>query len=211
LKAFVITSLGAPVEPGGDALRSVQGAALVPGDRVLVLGAGTLGLLVAMFTRSAGAEVHVKGSSDRSLDFARTRGFDDVWTEENLPDLPWDAVIEASNASDVPAKALELVESQPGKRVVYVGLAASPSRIDIRTLALKDVTAVGVLSASPGLTATVEPYASAAVGPRPLVAAPVGLDGLAPVLAGEPPPGAGPGPEIHVGTAAGTHIKESGR
>jgi threonine dehydrogenase-like Zn-dependent dehydrogenase len=94
------------------------------------------------------------GRNDRSLDFARTLRFDDVWTEENLPDLPWDAVIEASHAPHLPAKALELVE--PGKRVVYVGLAGSPSRIDTRTLALNDVTAVGILSASPGLTATVE-------------------------------------------------------
>jgi D-arabinose 1-dehydrogenase-like Zn-dependent alcohol dehydrogenase len=162
-----------------------------------------------VFARSLGAEVHVKGSSDRCVDVARALGFDHAWTEENLPDLPWDAVIEASNAPDVPAKALELVES--AKRVVYAGLAASPSRIDIRTLALKDVTAVGVLRASPGLTATAEAYASAAVGPRLLVVAPDGLDGLAPVLAGERPPGAGPGPMIHVGTAAGTHTKESGR
>jgi threonine dehydrogenase-like Zn-dependent dehydrogenase len=201
--------LGALVEPGGNALRSVQGAALVPGDRALVLGAGTIGLLVAMFARAAGAEVHLMGRSDRSLDCARILGFDDVWTEENLPDLPWDAVIEASNAPELPAKALELVE--PGKRVVYVGLAGSPSLIDTRTLALKDVTAVGVLSASPGLTATVAAYASAAVNPRPLVAATVGLDDLAPILAGERPPGAGPGPKIHVGIAAGTHTKESSR
>jgi threonine dehydrogenase-like Zn-dependent dehydrogenase len=201
--------LGALVEPGGNALRSVQGAALVPGDRALVLGAGTIGLLVAMFARAAGAEVHLMGRSDRSLDFARTLGFDDVWTEENLPDLPWDAVIEASNAPELPAKALELVE--PGKRVVYVGLAGRPSVIDTRTLALKDVTAVGVLSASPGLTATVAAYASGAVDPRLLVAATVGLDDLAPVLAGERPPGGGPGPKIHVGIAAGTRTKESSR
>jgi hypothetical protein len=46
--------LGALVAPGGNALRSVQGAALVPGDRDLVLGAGTIGLLVAMFVPGCG-------------------------------------------------------------------------------------------------------------------------------------------------------------
>jgi hypothetical protein len=36
------------------------------------------------------------------------------------------------------------------------------------------------------------------VDPRPLVAATVGLDDVAAVLAGEQPAGAGPGPKIHV-------------
>ncbi|MEO5535363.1 MAG: alcohol dehydrogenase catalytic domain-containing protein [Pseudolysinimonas sp.] len=190
-------ALGALVEPGGNALRSVQGAALRPGDRALVLGPGTIGLLVGMFARAAGAEVHLMGRGDRSLAFARTLGFDGVWTEDALPELPWDAVIDASNAPALPAKALELVE--PGKRVVYVGLAGSQSLIDTRTLALKDVTAVGILSASPGLSATIDAYARGDVDPRPLIAATVTLDDLAPVLAGERPDGAGPGPKFHIG------------
>jgi threonine dehydrogenase-like Zn-dependent dehydrogenase len=82
--------------------------------------------------------------------------------------------------------------------VVYVGLAGSPSLIDTRALALKDVTAVGVLSASPGLAGTIELYAAGAVDPRPLVAATVGLDGVAAVLAGDRPDGAGLGPKLHV-------------
>jgi threonine dehydrogenase-like Zn-dependent dehydrogenase len=90
---------GALAEPGGNALRSAQAADLGPGDRALVLGPGTIGLLVAMFARAAGAEVHLLGRSERPL-------------------------------------------------------------------ALKDVTAVGVLSASPGLDATIEAYAGGAVDPR---------------------------------------------
>ena len=201
--------LGALVEPGGNALRSVQAAALHPRDRVLVLGPGTIGLLCAMFARAAGAQVHILGRSERSIEFARSLGFDGVWTEASLPGLPWDAVIDSSNAPHLPAKALDLVE--PGKRVVFVGLAGSPSLIDTRTMALKDVTAVGILSASPGLTETVASYASGEVDPRPLVAATVGLDRLASVLAGERPEGAGCGPKIHVGIGADQHSKESTR
>jgi hypothetical protein len=57
---------------------------------------------------------------------------------------------------------------------------------------------VGILSASPGLDATVKAYASGTVDPRPLVAATVGLDQVGAVLAGTRPAGAGPGPKIHV-------------
>ncbi len=189
-------AMGAMVEPGGNAYRSVAAANLAPEDRCLILGPGTIGLLCAMFARAAGAEVHLLGRSERSLTFARTLGFDGVWTEADLPHLPWDAVIEASNAPHLPGKAVDWVE--PGKRVVLVGLAGSPSRIDSRAIALKDVTTVGILSASPGLAATIAAYADGSVDPRPLVAATVSLQELPAVLAGQRPDGAGPGPKFHV-------------
>lgn len=188
--------LGALVEPGGNALRAAQAAATRPGDRTLVLGPGTIGLLVALFLRAAGAEVHLMGQNAGSLGFARGLGFAHTWTEDSLPDLPFDAVVDATNAAHLPGAALDSVE--PGGRVVYIGLAAEPSRIDTRTLVLKDVTAVGILSASPGLDATIRAYATGTVDPRPLVAATVGLDEAGPVLAGERPAGAGGGPKIHV-------------
>ncbi|MDP9026154.1 MAG: zinc-binding dehydrogenase, partial [Actinomycetota bacterium] len=175
---------------------AVRGAALRPGDTALVLGPGTIGVLVAMFARAAGATVHVLGVDERSLGFARALGFEGVWREDDLPDRPWDAVIDASNAAALPAKALDLVE--PGGRVVYIGLAGSPSVVDTRTLVLKDVTAVGILSASGGLAGAIEAYATGAVDPRPLVATTIGLGDLADVLAGTRPADAGPGPKTHI-------------
>jgi threonine dehydrogenase-like Zn-dependent dehydrogenase len=163
---------------------------------VLVLGPGTIGVLAAMFARAAGAEVHLMGRADRSLPFARSLGFDGVWTADTLPELPWDAVIDASNAPQLPATAMELVE--PGKRVVYIGLAGSPSLMDTRGLVLKDVTAVGILGASAGLDGAIDAYARGDVDPAPLVAATVALEELAPVLAGQFPASAGPGPKVHV-------------
>ncbi|MFG2275210.1 zinc-binding dehydrogenase [Streptomyces chartreusis] len=188
--------LGALVEPGGNALRAARATAARAGDRVLVLGPGTIGLLVALFLRAEGAEVHLLDRAGHSPAFAHALGFEHVWDEHSLPDLPFDAVVDASTAAHLPDRAMELVE--PGGRLVYIGLAAGPSRIDTRTLVLKDVTAVGVLSGSPGLDATISAYASGAVDPRPLVAATVSLDEVGAVLAGGRPVGAGPGPKIHV-------------
>ena len=196
LPGAVDAVMGALVEPGANALRSVRAANLAEGDRLLVLGAGTIGLLVALLARADGVDVHLMGRSARSLGFARTLGFDSTWTQDDLPDLPFDAVVDASNAQALPARAVELVE--PGKRVVYVGLATEASHVDSRALAFKDVTAVGILSGSPGLAGTIDRYASGAVDPRPLVAATVGLDGVAAVLSGERPAHAGAGPKIHV-------------
>ncbi|MFF5494080.1 zinc-binding dehydrogenase [Streptomyces aquilus] len=192
----VDAELGALVEPGGTALRAARATASGAGDRVLILGPGTIGLLTAMFVRAAGAEVHLMGATERSLAFARDLGFTHVWHADSVPDMPYDAVVDATNAVHLPGLAVELVE--PAGRVVYVGIAAEPSRVDTRTLALKDVTAVGVLSASPGLEATVQAYAAGSVDPRPLVAATVGLAEVGAVLAGKRPPGAGLGPKILV-------------
>jgi threonine dehydrogenase-like Zn-dependent dehydrogenase len=188
--------LGALVEPGGNALRAAQATGAGAGDRVLVLGPGTIGLLVAMFLRAGGAEVHLGGATEESLAYARSLGFSQTWATADLPSLAFDAVVDASNAAHLPALALDLVE--PSGRVVYIGLAGTPSTIDTRTLALKDVTAVGILSASPGLEDTIRAYASGAVDPRPLVAATVGLAEVGEVLEGSRPAGAGPGPKIHV-------------
>ena len=197
LPGTVDEALGALVEPGGNAVRAVRGASLPPGGRLLVVGPGTIGLLVAMVARAQGAEVHVLGRDRPSLATAAGLGLERCWTASDLDrSLAFDAVVDASDDPQVPALAAELVE--PGGRVVLVGLSGRPSLLDTRTLALKDVTAVGVLSASGGLAEAVALYASGEVDPRPLVAATVGLDQVAAVLAGTRPVGAGAGPKVHV-------------
>ena len=195
----VDAAMGAMVEPGGNAYRAVRASGVRDGDRLLVLGPGTIGLLAALFGRAAGAEVHVLGLPGPHLDLATKLGFAGVWTEASLPDLVYDAVIEASTSSELPAVAAEIVE--PGGRVVFVGLAGQPSLVDTRQLAMKDVTAVGVLSASPGLAATIKAYASGTVDPRPLVAGTVALDDVAGVLSGERPAGVDGAPKIQVDPA----------
>jgi threonine dehydrogenase-like Zn-dependent dehydrogenase len=196
LPGTVGPAAGALVEPGGNALRAVEAARLEPGDRLLVWGPGTIGLLAAMFAAARGAEVHVVGRDPASLALARDLGADGAWTAGDLPGQGYDAVIDATNDPDAPRLALEAVE--PGRRLVYVGLAGRPSHIDTRDLALKDVTAVGILGGSAGLGGATELYAGGRVDPEPLVAATVGLDQVAGVLAGDRPPGAGRGPKVQV-------------
>jgi threonine dehydrogenase-like Zn-dependent dehydrogenase len=190
------STVGAMVEPGGNALRAAQAAQAAPGRRVLVYGPGTIGLLVGQFALAAGAEVHVVGPTEASLELARRLGVHGAWTAGELPDQPYDAVVDATNDPGIPAAALARVT--PGGRIVYIGLAAGVSGIDSRELVIKDVTAVGVLSASPGLAGTIERYAAGTVDPSPLVAATVGLDRVAEALAGWRPADAGPGPKIQV-------------
>lgn len=180
---------GAMVEPGGNALRCVEAAGLAAGERLLVLGTGTIGLLTAMFARARGAEVHLLGEDEEHLSLPCSLGFPNAWTRATLPGLPWDGVVDASTAAGLPALAAELVE--PGRRVVYIGLSGTPSTVDTRDLVLKDVTAVGILGASAGLAGAVAAYADGSVDPAPLVAVTVGLAEAPAALAGG-------GPKVHV-------------
>lgn len=187
---------GALVEPGGNAWRTVRATALSAGERLLIVGAGAIGLLAAQMAEADGVEVHLLGRSARSLAFARSLGLATVWTAETLPVLPFGAVIDASNSVEVPARAVDLVE--PGGRVVLIGLAGQPSLIDSRRVALNDVTVVGILSGSPGLAGAMALYGSGRVDPTPLVAAVVSLGEVADVLAGRRAEGWGAAPKIHV-------------
>ncbi len=191
---------GAMVEPGGNALRAVRAAQVEPGERLLVLGPGTIGLLAAGFALAQGCEVHVVGVTAPSLEFAAGLGITGAWTADDLPDLRWDGVVDASNHPSSPVRAAELVDA--GRRIVYIGLSETPSLLDTRTLAMRDVTAVGVLSGSPGLMGAIDLYAAGAVDPRPLIAATVTLEEVGAVLAGTRPAGAGSGPKVHVNPRA---------
>jgi threonine dehydrogenase-like Zn-dependent dehydrogenase len=196
LPASVDDVAGALVEPGGNAMRAVQATGAVPGCRLLIFGPGTIGLLAAMIAESDGIEVHLGGRSDASLDFSRSIGLQNSWRLDEIPDLPYDAIIDCTFGVDVPATAVSTV--QPGGRVVFIGLSGAPSLLDSRELVLKDLTAVGILSASPGLAATIEHYADGRVDPRPIVAGTFGLGDVGVALAGDPLPGIGPGPKIHI-------------
>lgn len=189
-------TIGALVEPGGNALRAVRAAGAAPGRRILVWGSGTIGLLATQLAAVDGAEVHVVGHHADTLALALDLGASSVSHADDERDLVVDAVIDATNDRTVPAAAVDLVE--PGGTVVLIGLSGQPSLVDTRAIALKDVTAVGILSASPGLRGVVETYATGRADPRPVVAATVGLGATADVLGGWRPPGAGSGPKVHI-------------
>jgi 2-desacetyl-2-hydroxyethyl bacteriochlorophyllide A dehydrogenase len=195
----VSVAAAALVEPGGNALHALDETELSAGDRLLILGSGTIGLLAAQFAVARGLDVHVAGIRPPSLRLARELGVrhtHDLAVLSQGTKERFGAVIDATSLASSPALAVELVE--PAGRVVFVGLSSTPSSIDSRALVLRDVTAVGMLSGSPGLAGAIAMFASGACDPEPLVSEVVGLDEVASRLAGHRGEGAGPGPKVHV-------------
>ena len=173
---------GALVEPGGNAWRAASAGLAGPGARILVWGSGTIGLLACAFAAAAGAEVHLVARRPGREAMAGRFGARGAWTPATIPDLPFHAVIDATDDPAVPAAAVARVE--PGGRVVGIGLAGSASLVDTRDIVLRDVTFVGLLSGSPGLDDAIAGYASGRVDPHPLIGAVVGLEDAPAVLAG---------------------------
>lgn len=187
---------GAMVEPGANAIRAARACDIHNGDRVLVWGTATVGLLSAFFARSLGADVTVVGRRTGPIEFARTLGLRAATLDELATQVPFDAVIDATNSASVPEAALGLVV--PGGRLSLIGLSAIPSTIDTRLLVLNDVTAVGLLGGSLGIADTIDFYSRGKVDPRPLVGRVVDLNGAIEVLAGNAAIGAVPGPKTLV-------------
>lgn len=185
---------GALVEPGANAWRAAAAADARPGTRILVVGPGTIGLLTAAFAAAAGAEVHVLGLDRAQEDLADRMGATQFWTHSRPPEPDFDAVVECSGDRSAPATAVTYV--LPGGRLVYIGVASAPSLLDTRQLVFADVTAVGILSGSPGLAPAIRAYADGSVDPRPLVGATVGLDDAPAVVAGKLRPPVGT--KIHI-------------
>lgn len=195
----VSLAAAALVEPGGNSLRAVRAARIRPGHRVLVLGSGTIGLLAAQFALAEGAEVHVGGVRAGSLALARSLGVPHTWQLDDLmasASDQFDAVIEATSNDAMPALSVRL--AKPAGRVVYIGLSATPSLVDTRDIALKDITVVGILSASPGLAGAIERFADGSVVPDSIVSEVVALEDVPARFEGRRGTGAGPGPKVHV-------------
>ena len=189
----------AMIEPAGNSLRSVEAAGLKENQKLLILGAGTIGLLAAQFALVKNFEVHIAGNRKSSLELARDLGvtrtyhLDEISTDSNRE---FDAVIDASSIESMPKLALQKV--LPGGKVVLIGLSATSSLIDTRDSVLQDVTMVGILSASPGLPGAINYFASGEVNPEKLISEVIGLSEVADRLQGNRGKAAKNGPKIHV-------------
>ena len=189
-------AVGAMVEPTGNALRAVDATNLNAGERLVIFGPGTIGILAALIAHQRGIEVHLVGVEEKSLAFAQQFGFAGVHQLHAIPRLEIHAIIDATFSEEIPALALELIE--PGRSVVFIGISGNPSLIDSRTITLKDLKIRGILSASPGLVGAIELLSKEIIDPRPLIAGVVTLEDSSDVLNGIRKKVEGAGPKIHI-------------
>lgn len=142
---------GAMVEPLMVAWHAVRRGGVSIGDRVAVLGCGTIGLLAVMVAAAAGAEVYAVDIVPRKLMLARQVGaraafngreVDAVEGIRRATDgLGADVVFETAGVATTVEQSLD-VARQAG-RVVLVGLSTQPARLVPISVARREVQIIG--------------------------------------------------------------------
>jgi alcohol dehydrogenase/L-iditol 2-dehydrogenase len=122
-----------------------------PGDRVIVIGPGTIGILCAAMARLCGAEVAVVGlEADRGrLQIARQYGCEAIVDDANEwakkeDGLGVDSVIDAAGVSATLQLALQWV--RPNGNITKVGWGPKPLNFSLDPLVQKNVTLQGSFS-----------------------------------------------------------------
>jgi len=129
----------------------VANTRITPGDRVIVLGPGTIGILCAAMARLCGAEVAVVGlgADKHRLAIAEQYGCEGIigdasdWAQKR-DGLGADCVIDAAGASITLKIALQLV--RPNGKITKVGWGPQPLGFSLDPLVQKNITLQGSFS-----------------------------------------------------------------
>jgi len=172
LPGDMTTRQAALTEPAGTALHALHLsmralARPVAEAKVLVIGAGAVGLLSALLLRSYGcrqlqmAEVNPlrRAAAERHTDY---QGYDPL-QQSGPVDSSIDFVLDAVGSKDTRHAALAAVK--PGGVVMHIGLQHGASEIDMRKLTLAEITLLGTYTyTTADLRATVQALHEGAFG-----------------------------------------------
>jgi 2-desacetyl-2-hydroxyethyl bacteriochlorophyllide A dehydrogenase len=162
-------------EPLAVVVRAVARGAVAPGQRVAVVGAGTLGLLALQVLRGQGARVLVVSRSARRFALARELGAAATQSSaEGAVDARAfsgregvDVVIETAGTAEAVTQALELV--RPGGRVVLTGLPHAPTAVAFFSVVRREVTITGSMIYQDEFPEAMRLIADGTVRTRPLL------------------------------------------
>lgn len=120
---------------------------VAPGDRVVVVGPGPIGLLAAQVARSQGGEVVVVGlpADAGRLDVARALGFEA--TTEPVPSQAFDVAIECSGSAGGATACLSAARA--GGAYVQVGVFGRPVTVPLDEVLLKELVVRSGFASTP--------------------------------------------------------------
>ena len=173
------------VEPSSVALQAVGRSRLQPGERVAILGAGTIGILAMQVAKAKGARVFAVDVRRMSLELASELGADatinadttDV--DQALRDLTDgmgpDVVIDAAGGRDTPARAVDWVRT--GGRVVLVAIYTTKAEFDFNSVVSTATEIIGSIAyAQQDVEEAVRMISAGTLKTAPLVSEKIGLE-----------------------------------
>lgn len=151
-------------EPTAAALELQQQVSVAAGDRVVVIGAGKLGQLVAQTLVLTRCRLQVVGRSPRPLALVAARGITTA-TAEGIEPRGADLVVECTGHPE----GLELARRavRPRGTIVLKSTYHGPAQVDLSRFVVDEITLVG--SRCGPFAPALELLAAGRVDPRPLV------------------------------------------
>lgn len=159
------------VEPLAAACQILERVAIRPTDRVIVVGDGKLGLLVAAVLRLTGADLLLIGRHRHKLAIAQSWGVATALNAEAIADRQADVVVECSGHPASFALARRLL--RPAGTLVMKSTYHGQLEVDISALVVDEITVVG--SRCGPFAPALRLLAAGLVDPTPLITACYGL------------------------------------
>ena len=143
-------------------------ARVQPGERVVVIGTGAIGLIAVQVGVAMGCQVDVIGIDDAGLRAAEESGAVRAVRPEDAPHDVYDAVIEASGAGAIAPLVTALCAV--GGRIMAVGIPGKPvDGVDLAAFVSKGLRLEGVLGGVHLLPRALQLIAQGAIRPELLL------------------------------------------
>jgi len=127
-------------EPLAAALEIQQQIQIKPTDRVLLIGAGRLGQLIAQTLALTGCDLHVVVRHTLQKDLLRARGIRIISAEEILPHK-WDIVVEATGSTEGFNLARKAI--RPRGTLVLKSTYRGEMKINFSSIVVDEITVLG--------------------------------------------------------------------
>ena len=166
-------------EPLAVAAHAVKILPPARGDRVLIIGAGVIGLMTLLLTRLGGAEATASDLLDEHLAMARQMGAGETFRVGGggqLEPSSFDLVYETSGAPSGLADAIAL--AAPGGRIALLGLPGQDHPVPTTPIVRKELSIVGSMIYTDEFPGVLELLHSGRVDPAPLISDVIGLEKL---------------------------------
>ncbi|GAA4614435.1 zinc-dependent alcohol dehydrogenase family protein [Saccharopolyspora hordei] len=154
---------GALVEPVSCAVHGVRQIGVEAGERFLVVGAGTMGLLMQQLLQRGGARVSVVDRNAARLERATKLGAVAVSTDVAELDQRFDAAVDCTGAA--PAIEAAFDSLRRGGRLLVFGVAPAEARISVSPFRIynDEITIVGSMAVLHSYGAALDLVASGAI------------------------------------------------